>query len=1087
MSSHRGKVLWNGNQCLVGGSAELRLYEYEEDHPTSSSRFNSLNVVTELPGLRTFAWYPHHTENPLIAAGLTTGRVLLIKLGGQDGNQSHSAGNGTNVAQINVRHSRPITATAFSNAQPGLLAVGLEKGRGESLLVYDISTTARALEGGGGRGGGSSHGTPSQPRGFSLHRESSQRGRANSPAATSSNNSGSPSSYLDPHPLLSFGSSEVINSATFLSSPQGASPSGTSPMLAAAMANKWLRIYDLRSPPSNVTSWGSRSVYGLSSNPTNSQQFISHGDDGVVRLWDLRKPMDPLLSFSEAEAGAVPTVSRRSSAPVKPLAEISWDPQRRGVIATLEKDSSFVRVWNLVDGPGPRLAQQHQQQSSSGELEASLSELNMEGRRPAWDRQEDSSAHDMLRMPIVLEDRRSQVFSQPLSSFAFAPSSHPSAPIRIVGLSRDSSGPGSTGHRLEMVSLPHPLHYDFLEQGILTTSADSLSHFRSFRISTEGSTAFDSSDDSHHHHHHHHHHLPPPQSPRSAPLSSDPTSFRGRGLTLASHEALNNSAVDRNATPRPSNQLQRLPSTEGPMHDLSDEEPDINALAEDMSVLLRQRVVNGYGADAHKNVGLCEASLAEFWRWIGRAQALSGNSCLNDYDFRYRGVLRILHGFPLSSGSSGYSTPRSNHSSNHMSRPNSSRSHRRPDDSYLKTAAFDAACSQLVVRRKLEHVFAISSSSFKDQRKLALQVCGMEWELPVDVVCSDFEKSGDYEAAAKHAFFSGQLEKSMNYLRLCKDRELRMLAPILAAYLSQRTSSAREGSESTYAELCQSLSLSTDIDVPWVRALFAFLASGEWREVGNEMGLPLRDRVAVALRFLSDSELVSFLKELENESLSFGDLEAVLLFGLRNDGLTLLSNYVDRTSDVQTAALAYSFVSPGLIRNDLRVIRWIETYRLQLDQLKLWTDRARFDSARGVRARAAMEQSRLAGKPSEANEVANMLRRIAPAQVVVRCGFCATTIGPQSAGGRNDFASSRGMGSGVAGKSTLCPSCSKQLPACSICLTRPSIHAFEVNGSSMLAWCQRCRHGGHATHLLEWFERSEACAVAGCDCRCRQE
>lgn len=31
-----------------------------------------------------------------------------------------------------------------------------------------------------------------------------------------------------------------------------------------------------------------------------------------------------------------------------------------------------------------------------------------------------------------------------------------------------------------------------------------------------------------------------------------------------------------------------------------------------------------------------------------------------------------------------------------------------------------------------------------------------------------FEKSGEYELAAKHAFFSGQLEKSMNYLRLCK-------------------------------------------------------------------------------------------------------------------------------------------------------------------------------------------------------------------------------------------------------------------------------------------------------------------------------
>lgn len=174
------------------------------------------------------------------------------------------------------------------------------------------------------------------------------------------------------------------------------------------MANKWLRLYDLRSPPSTVTSWGSRSVYGLSANPSNSQQFISHGDDGVVRLWDLRKPMDPLLSFSEADAGAVPTVSRRSGAPVKPLAEINWDPDRRGIIATLEKDSSFVRIWNLFDGPGPRLMQQHQP-SSSGELEASLSELTMESRKPAWEVEATSGSageQDIIRMPIVLDDRR---------------------------------------------------------------------------------------------------------------------------------------------------------------------------------------------------------------------------------------------------------------------------------------------------------------------------------------------------------------------------------------------------------------------------------------------------------------------------------------------------------------------------------------------------------------------------------------------------------------------------------------------------------------------------------------------------------
>lgn len=88
-----------------------------------------------------------------------------------------------------------------------------------------------------------------------------------------------------------------------------------------------------------------------------------------------------------------------------------------------------------------------------------------------------------------------------------------------------------------------------------------------------------------------------------------------------------------------------------------------------------------------------------------------------------------------------------------------------------------------------------------------------------------------------------------------------------------------------------------------------------------------------------------------------------------------------------------------------------------MDELLLWTDRAKFDTARGVRARAAMEQSRLAGKPAEANEVAAMLRKIAPAQIVVRCGFCATNVGPQSAGGRamNEFARG-GMSNGVAGK-----------------------------------------------------------------------
>lgn len=46
-----------------------------------------------------------------------------------------------------------------------------------------------------------------------------------------------------------------------------------------------------------------------------------------------------------------------------------------------------------------------------------------------------------------------------------------------------------------------------------------------------------------------------------------------------------------------------------------------------------------------------------------------------------------------------------------------------------------------------------------------------------------------------------------------------------------------------------------------------------------------------------------------------------------------------------------------------------------------------------------------------------------------------------------------------------------------------------------LVFCQNCRHGGHAVHIMEWFfgsEESETlghreCAVADCTCNCALE
>ena len=43
-----------------------------------------------------------------------------------------------------------------------------------------------------------------------------------------------------------------------------------------------------------------------------------------------------------------------------------------------------------------------------------------------------------------------------------------------------------------------------------------------------------------------------------------------------------------------------------------------------------------------------------------------------------------------------------------------------------------------------------------------------------------------------------------------------------------------------------------------------------------------------------------------------------------------------------------------------------------------------------------------------------------------------------------------------------------------------------------LVFCQTCRHGGHASHILEWFygeengKPHEMCPVASCQCRCAE-
>ena len=103
----------------------------------------------------------------------------------------------------------------------------------------------------------------------------------------------------------------------------------------------------------------------------------------------------------------------------------------------------------------------------------------------------------------------------------------------------------------------------------------------------------------------------------------------------------------------------------------------------------------------------------------------------------------------------------------------------------------------------------------------------------------------------------------------------------------------------------------------------AFIADGSWLDVLDEGSLPLIERLGIALRFLADDELTTYLKRLTDRAVAHGDLEGILLTGITPQLVPLLQSYIDKTCDVQTASLVVSFGSPRYF-DDKRIKGWVE-------------------------------------------------------------------------------------------------------------------------------------------------------------------
>ncbi|KAG7692239.1 hypothetical protein KL932_004650 [Ogataea haglerorum] len=494
-------------------------------------------------------------------------------------------------------------------------------------------------------------------------------------------------------------------------------------------------------------------------------------------------------------------------------------------------------------------------------------------------------------------------------------------------------------------------------------------------------------------------------------------------------------------------------------------------LGNDICSTIRRRALLGYGTNAENNMTILESmswiettlQLRNAWKWISISHELvaSGKMISGSFDFGYLGVLGIWHmeeGFAEQKRYNG-------------------------EGSFTPRELFSAA-RHIVEKRALETkvlaapLIGFEGESHKEvQRRFAMHVIG--WDFGVKELEDKYESliaREHYERAAGWAVFHGDISRAIDILASSKNETYRIMSTAIAGYFAFRDSQIN----TTWKDQCRKLS--SDLENPYLRVIFGYIADGNWWDVLDDSFLPLREKLGVALRFLPDSELDVYLTRLAENVIKRGEIEGIILTGVTALGMDLLQSFVDRTSDIQSACLIASFGCPKYFKDD-RVEDWVENYRYLLNSWSLFHVRAKFDVAR-------MRLSRQNNGEAQTIPV--------PRQVFLQCTNCHKNISKKKNTGPQ-------FKNGMLLQKELplhtCPHCGHSLPRCAICLITQGISlpkemsrvdhdavddnlTLETQFKEWFSFCLSCNHGMHAGHAEEWFSKHYICPVPDCDCRC---
>ncbi|KAG9522118.1 WD40 repeat-like protein, partial [Aureobasidium melanogenum] len=431
-----------------------------------------------------------------------------------------------------------------------------------------------------------------------------------------------------------------------------------------------------------------------------------------------------------------------------------------------------------------------------------------------------------------------------------------------------------------------------------------------------------------------------------------------------------------------------------------------------LSNVSRRRCQEGYLFDPSRNIEIVaeDSALIKLWGTIKRFEELArdGGMASDTLDLSYLGVSNIWES-KLGNGPNRITSAHN-----------------------VVPERFEDVVRNILERHSLPEFVGVRTEK-PEQRQLCLALCG--WDFSHEHTkerCDYLVKKQRYYEAVATAMFRGRRSIALEILRdLIRERTIQNIG--LGALI------ASDSLNDEQREMCRWME--EDATDPYLRSLLIYLASNDWLDVVHKLDadIKLSDRVGIAIKHLSDSQISTFLSQTSTSLVSAGNVEGILLTGLSEKSMELFQSYIRRTSDLQTAVLATAFTNP-LYVDDPRWEMWKETYFLHMQSWRAFIERTKF-SMQHTRRAVTSKGKKLIQPP--------------PRQLALRCAHCQHSLA------KEDHAASSTPGKGgaqpariagpAASAGTVCPRCGRHLPRCCLCMqwlgTPEPMRAKEVQSA----------------------------------------